>query len=107
MPTAIAIRFVRAMYEFMKNYDVLIVPTFGGRQLAITNLTGNPVVCMPIGFGNNSGPVSITLIGKLYDEAEYLGRCQKLSRIRRNITNSILRNSCNKVIGTILNNDIP
>jgi Asp-tRNA(Asn)/Glu-tRNA(Gln) amidotransferase A subunit family amidase len=62
----------KAMYEFMKNYDVLIVPTFGGRQLAITNLTGNPVVCMPIGFGNNSGPVSITLIGKLYDEASIL-----------------------------------
>lgn len=60
------------MYEFMKNYDVLIVPTFGGRQLAITNLTGNPVVCMPIGFDNNGNPQSITLIGKLYDEASIL-----------------------------------
>ncbi|MBL7741151.1 MAG: amidase [Chitinophagaceae bacterium] len=62
----------KAMYEFMKNYDVLIVPTFGGRQLAITNLTGNPVVCMPIGFNNNGSPLSITLIGKLYDEASIL-----------------------------------
>lgn len=60
------------MYEFMKAYDVFIVPTFSGRQLAITNLTGNPVVCMPIGFDTNGNPQSITLIGKLYDEASIL-----------------------------------
>ncbi len=62
----------KSMYEFMKNYDVMIVPTFSGRQLAITNLTGNPVVCMPIGFGANGSPQSITLIGRLYDEASIL-----------------------------------
>jgi Asp-tRNA(Asn)/Glu-tRNA(Gln) amidotransferase A subunit family amidase len=62
----------KGMYDFMKNYDVLIVPTFAGSQLAITNLTGNPVVCMPMGFNRNSSPVSITLIGKLYDEATIL-----------------------------------
>ena len=62
----------KAVYDFMKNYDVLIVPTFFGSQLAITNLTGNPVVCMPTGFNNNGSPVSITLIGKLYDEATIL-----------------------------------
>ena len=60
------------MYDFMKNYDVVIVPTFGGRQLAMTNLTGNPVVCLPIGFNNTGSPLSITLIGKLYDEASIL-----------------------------------
>ena len=62
----------KAVHDFMKNYDVLIVPTFFGSQLAITNLTGNPVVCMPTGFNNNGSPVSITLIGKLYDEATIL-----------------------------------
>jgi Asp-tRNA(Asn)/Glu-tRNA(Gln) amidotransferase A subunit family amidase len=60
------------MYEFMKPYDVFIVPTFSGRQLSITNLTGNPAVCMPIGFDKNGNPQSITLIGKLYDEASIL-----------------------------------
>jgi len=55
--------------DFMKNYDVIIVPTFAGRQLAMTNLTGNPVVCMPMGFNKSGSPVSITLIGNLYDEA--------------------------------------
>lgn len=58
--------------NFMKNYDVVIVPTFAGRQLSITNLTGNPVVCMPMGFNQKNLPVSITLIGNLYDEASIL-----------------------------------
>lgn len=38
----------------------------------MTNLTGNPVVCMPIGFNQNGSPVSITLVGNLYDEATIL-----------------------------------
>lgn len=57
---------------FMKNYDVVIVPTFAGSQLSITNLTGNPVVCMPMGFTKDNLPRSITLVGNLYDEASIL-----------------------------------
>lgn len=60
------------MISFMKNYDVLIVPTFAGNQLSITNLTGNPVVCMPNGFDIKGNPLSITLVGNLYDEATIL-----------------------------------
>ncbi|MES2882916.1 MAG: amidase [Bacteroidota bacterium] len=60
------------MQDFMKDYDVIITPTFAGSQLAITNLTGNPVVCMPMGFNQNGLPQSITLIGNLYDEASIL-----------------------------------
>jgi len=58
--------------EFMQQYDVVIVPTFMGSQLAITNLTGHPVVCMPMGFTQNGLPQSITFIGNLYDEASIL-----------------------------------
>jgi Asp-tRNA(Asn)/Glu-tRNA(Gln) amidotransferase A subunit family amidase len=60
------------MSDFMKDYDVLIVPSFAGRQLAMTNLTGHPVVVMPIGFNKTGSPLSITLIGNLYDEATIL-----------------------------------
>lgn len=60
------------MNAFMKNYDVLIVPSFSGQQLSVTNLTGHPVVCMPIGFNKTGSPLSITLIGNLYDEATIL-----------------------------------
>ena len=62
----------RTVNEFMKDYDVVIVPSFAGRQLSITNLTGHPVVCMPMGFNQNGLPQSITLIGNLYDEATIL-----------------------------------
>jgi Asp-tRNA(Asn)/Glu-tRNA(Gln) amidotransferase A subunit family amidase len=57
---------------FMSNFDVVIVPTFAGNQTAITNLTGHPVVCIPIGFSKNGTPVSISFIGNLYDEATIL-----------------------------------
>lgn len=65
-------RLCEQVQNFMKNYDVVIVPTFSGRQLAITNLTGNPVVCLPMGFNGNNLPQSITFIGNLYDEASIL-----------------------------------
>ncbi|MFL5810440.1 MAG: amidase [Flavisolibacter sp.] len=58
--------------EFMKDYDVLIVPTFAGSQLSITNLTGNPVICLPMGFNQRGLPQSISFIGRLYDEASIL-----------------------------------
>lgn len=60
------------MNDFMRDFDVLIVPSFAGRQLSMTNLTGHPVVVMPIGFNKNGSPISITLIGNLYDEATIL-----------------------------------
>ncbi len=63
---------IEAMNVFIKNYDVLIVPTFAGNQLSITNLTGHPVVVFPIGFNENGLPNSITLVGNLYDEATIL-----------------------------------
>lgn len=63
---------ITSFYNFIKNYDVVIFPTFMGSQLAITNLTGNPAVCFPAGFTSNGLPSSITLIGNLYDEATLL-----------------------------------
>jgi Asp-tRNA(Asn)/Glu-tRNA(Gln) amidotransferase A subunit family amidase len=62
----------KTINEFMKDYDVVIVPSFAGRQLSITNLTGHPVVVMPMGFNQSGSPLSITLIGNLYDEATIL-----------------------------------
>ena len=57
---------------FMSKFDVVIFPSFGGNQLAITNLTGHPVVVMPDGFNKNGTPHSVTLLGNLYDEATIL-----------------------------------
>ena len=63
---------MRAMDEFFQQVDVLITPTFFGNQLAITNLSGHPALCFPTGFGRSNLPTSITLLGKLYDEATLL-----------------------------------
>lgn len=64
---------IEKLNDFMKNYDVIIAPSFVDNQLAITNLTGHPIVVMPIGFtADRHLPNSITLIGNLYDEATIL-----------------------------------
>jgi Asp-tRNA(Asn)/Glu-tRNA(Gln) amidotransferase A subunit family amidase len=63
---------IEKLNAFMKAYDVVIVPSFAGNQLAMTNLSGHPVVCLPVGFTANKLPTSITLIGNLYDEATLL-----------------------------------
>ena len=66
--------------EVINSIDVMICPTRGsGNQGAITNLTGHPVVCLPTGFDKRFNlPTSITLIGKLYDEATLLAAAKAL-----------------------------
>ena len=60
------------MNEAMKPWDVIITPSFGNRQLAITNLTGHPALCMPIGFNKIGLPTSITFLSNLFREEELL-----------------------------------
>jgi Asp-tRNA(Asn)/Glu-tRNA(Gln) amidotransferase A subunit family amidase len=64
--------------EVMQQYDVIICPSRGdGNQSAITNLTGNPVVCVPTGFDKKSNlPTGISFVGNLYDEATILSIAQ-------------------------------
>ena len=58
--------------KIIEQYDVIICPTWGGNQVAITNLTGHPAVVFPTGFNKKNMPTTITLVGKLYDEATLL-----------------------------------
>ena len=58
--------------EVIEKYDAIICPTWVGNQAAITNLTGHPAISIPTGFDKNNSPTSITLVGKLYDEATIL-----------------------------------
>ena len=61
---------MQKMNQAMQEYDVIITPSFGNRQLAITNLTGHPALCMPIGFTKQGTPNSITLLANLFREEE-------------------------------------
>lgn len=61
--------------KVMQQFDAIICPSRGaeGNQSAITNLTGNPVVCMPSGFDKRyNTPTGISFVGNLYDEATIL-----------------------------------
>jgi Asp-tRNA(Asn)/Glu-tRNA(Gln) amidotransferase A subunit family amidase len=58
--------------QAMKEFDVVISPSFGGRQLAITNLTGHPALCMPIGLSKQGTPNSITFLANLFKEEALL-----------------------------------
>jgi Asp-tRNA(Asn)/Glu-tRNA(Gln) amidotransferase A subunit family amidase len=68
--------------RIMKQVDMLIVPSFGGDQLLLTNLTGHPAVVVPNGFKENGSPTSITFLGNLYDEANIL----RLAKAYQDIT---------------------
>jgi Asp-tRNA(Asn)/Glu-tRNA(Gln) amidotransferase A subunit family amidase len=53
--------------EILRGYDCVIMPSFEGDILPITNLTGHPVVVMPNGFLKNH-PTSISFLGNLFDD---------------------------------------
>ncbi len=63
---------IEEMHALMKDYDVIITPSFAGQQLQITNLTGHPALCLPNGFGANGSPTSITLLANLFDEEKLI-----------------------------------
>ncbi|WP_192347576.1 amidase [Algoriphagus sp. Y33] len=59
---------IQEMHEIMKDYDVIVTPSYGGSQLQATNLTGHPALCLPNGFNEQGGPTSITLLANLFEE---------------------------------------
>lgn len=63
---------MREMDEIIKDYDVIIAPSFRGNQLLVTNLTGHPCCVVPNGFDEGGNPTSISFIGRLFDEASLL-----------------------------------
>jgi Asp-tRNA(Asn)/Glu-tRNA(Gln) amidotransferase A subunit family amidase len=58
--------------QVMENFDIIITPSFVGKQLSITNLTGHPALCMPIGFTKQGSPNSITFLANLFKEEDLL-----------------------------------
>jgi len=60
------------MARLMNKVDVFISPSYGGRTLGLTNMTGHPTVVLPNGFTNKRTPTSITFVGGLHQEAETL-----------------------------------
>ncbi|MFQ5511908.1 MAG: amidase, partial [Candidatus Krumholzibacteriia bacterium] len=63
---------IQEMEKIMTGVDVYVSPSFEGNNLLLTNLTGHPCVVLPNGFNEEGSPVSITFIGRLFDEAKLL-----------------------------------
>jgi Asp-tRNA(Asn)/Glu-tRNA(Gln) amidotransferase A subunit family amidase len=58
---------IREMEKLMSQWDVFVSPAPGSSSLLVTNLTGNPAVCVPCGFVNDR-PIAIMFTGGVYDE---------------------------------------
>jgi Asp-tRNA(Asn)/Glu-tRNA(Gln) amidotransferase A subunit family amidase len=63
---------MRAMDELMETVDLYVAPANIGNNLLLTNLTGHPAIALPNGFSAAGTPTSITLNGRMYDEATLL-----------------------------------
>lgn len=60
------------MTNTLREIDVYVAPSFGGKNLLLTNLTGHPAVVLPNGFDKDGNPTSITFVGNLHQEAKIL-----------------------------------
>jgi len=63
--------------KLFEKVDLVIAPSFAGKGLLISNLTGNPCVVVPNGFSKGGTPTSICFIGKLFGEADLLAVAKK------------------------------
>jgi len=63
---------IEELHQVIKDYDIIVTPSYGGDQLLMTNLTGHPCVVIPNGFDDKQHPTSISFISNLYDEAALL-----------------------------------
>lgn len=66
------IRYLIIQHMEELDVDFFVAPAFEGATLLLTNLTGHPCVVLPNGFDEKGAPMSITFIGRLYDEATLL-----------------------------------
>ncbi len=63
--------------KLFEKVDLVVAPSFAGKGLLISNLTGNPCVVVPNGFSKAGTPTSICFIGKLFGEADVLAAAKK------------------------------
>jgi Asp-tRNA(Asn)/Glu-tRNA(Gln) amidotransferase A subunit family amidase len=61
---------MREMAKVMEKVDLYAAA--GSIDLAITNLTGHPTVCLPNGFAKGGSPTALTFTGRLFGESTLL-----------------------------------
>ncbi len=78
---------MEALHRDWAGLDVVVTPTYAPGLLAVSNLTGHPVVCVPAGFDDDGDPVSISFLGNPWKDAEALA----LARAYQDATGHHLR----------------
>jgi len=63
---------IQDMAKIFDKIDLFIAPSFAGRTLLTSNLTGHPCVVLPDGFTKAGTPTSICFIGNLFGEGKIL-----------------------------------
>jgi Asp-tRNA(Asn)/Glu-tRNA(Gln) amidotransferase A subunit family amidase len=63
---------IQQMKNLLDQVDLYIAPSWEGDNLLLTNLTGHPCIVVPNGFSEEGTPVSITFIGRLFDEGRLI-----------------------------------
>lgn len=63
--------------KLFEKVDLIVAPSFAGKGLLISNLTGNPCVVVPNGFSKKGTPTSICFVGKLFGEGDLLAVAKK------------------------------
>jgi Asp-tRNA(Asn)/Glu-tRNA(Gln) amidotransferase A subunit family amidase len=58
--------------DFMQPVDLFVTPSFASNLIQITNLTGHPALVVPNGFNSDGTPVSLSIVGRLFGEADLL-----------------------------------
>jgi Asp-tRNA(Asn)/Glu-tRNA(Gln) amidotransferase A subunit family amidase len=61
-------KLISQINEYIKKFDVLVVPSLEDDSQLLFNLTGHPCITFPNGFTTKGMPTSISFIGNLYDE---------------------------------------
>jgi Asp-tRNA(Asn)/Glu-tRNA(Gln) amidotransferase A subunit family amidase len=82
-------RLVEETEAALAGVDALVAPSFAGSQLALTNLTGHPAVCIPNGLfplddaepgDPRRAPRSVTFVGRLYADHAPLALAHAVQR---------------------------
>lgn len=63
---------MNAMQETLAGIDAYVCPSWVGKNLHLTNLTGHPAVVLPNGLRQEGTPSSISFMGRLFQEDKML-----------------------------------
>ena len=72
---------MQAMETIFQQVDLYLGPSLEGDNLLLTNLTGHPSLTLPTGLAEDGLPTTITLTGRLDDEATLLALGQAFQQV--------------------------